>query len=162
MPIPGQDIMRRISDSAAQVSRIEQSARDAAQATAAEADRLVADQSEAFRELAQLYLPRLDDDVERDGWSEVRATVQSIILRKEDSRRMASNRLHHAAKVRAAAEARWTALSTNVNDLTSRCDFLAKQLTDRLANDAEFQALSKAAAEGQARLEQAANSIETV
>jgi len=116
--------MRRISESAASVGRIEQAARDAAAATAAEVDRMVADQSDAFRELAQLYLPRLDDDVERDGWSEVRATLQSIILRKEDARRLASSRFHLAAEQRATAEARWKALS----DRAANCPHAATNL----------------------------------
>ena len=162
MPIPGQEVMRRISESVARVAGIEQAARDAAAATAGEVDRMVADQSEAFRELAQLYLPGLDDNVERDGWSEVRATLQSIILRKEDSRRLASSRLHLAAEQRETVEALWKALSERANELSSRCDELAQQLKDRMANDTEFQSLSKKAAEGQARLEQAENSLETV
>ena len=151
MPIPGQEVMRRISESVARVAGIEQAARDAAAATAGEVDRMVADQSEAFRELAQLYLPGLDDNVERDGWSEVRATLQSIILRKEDARRLASSRFQLAAEQRATAEARWKELSDRASELSSRCDELAQQLKERLASDTQFQSLSQKAAEGQAR-----------
>ena len=162
MPIPGHDIMRRISESASTVGRIEQAARDAAAATSAEVDRMIADQSEAFRELAQLYLPRLDDDVERDGWTEVRATLQSIVLRKEDARRLAVSRFQRAAEQRQTADVLWKTLSDRANELSSRCDELAKQLTERMASHTEFQSLSKQAAEGQARLEQAESSLGTV
>lgn len=154
--------MRRIAEFAAKTGSAELAAREAASATATEVDRFVTEQSAAFRELAQLYLPRLDDDVERDGWSEVRSTLHSIMLRKEDARRLATSRFEKAAAERATAEARWKALSDRASELSSNCDDLAKQLADRMANDKEFQQLSRKAAEGQAKLEQAQASLETV
>lgn len=159
MPIPGQDILRRISEFAANASRAEQDARQAAQATATEIDQLITAQSDAFRELAQLYLPRLDDDVERDGWSEMRALLHDIILRKEDARRQLAGQLQAAVEQRATTEASWKQLSARVNELTAKCDELAQQLSNTLAADTQFQSLSRQAAEGQARLEQAQVSL---
>ncbi len=155
MPIPGQDILRRITDFAAQASVAEQDARKAAQRTSSEIDLLVTSQSKASLELAQLYLPRLDDDVERDGWSEMRDTLQTIILRKEDARRQLVSQLQQSYDQRIAAENRWKELCDRVNELTSKCDELGKLFSKQLADDAEFQSLSRQAAEGQARLEQA-------
>lgn len=155
MPTSGQDILRRIMEFAASAGEVEKSARQAAHATSEEIDRLMTSQTEAARELAQLYLPRLNDDVDRDGWSEMRATLQSIILRKEDARRQLLTRFHQMEAQRSAVEARWTQLNDRATQLTVQSDRLAKQFSDAMANDAEFQSLSRQAAEGQARLEQA-------
>jgi hypothetical protein len=162
MPVPGQEILRRIQEFASASGVVEQTARQAAETMAGEIDRLVTNQSESFRELAQLYLPRLGDDVERNGWSEVRSTLQSIMLRKEDARRVCSERLRLAAEQRIQQDARWQGLSDRLNELTSRCDAQAAQFATQLAEDVEFQALSKRAAEGQARLEQAEANLQQV
>ena len=155
MPIPGPDILRQIADFAASAVLVEHEARKVTHETSLEIDQLMTSQSEATRELAQLYLPRLEDDVERDGWSEMRATLQSIILRKEDACRQISTRLQQTSEQRIATETRWKQLREQVKDLTSKCDELGRRFSEQLAQDAEFQALSKQAAEGQARLEQA-------
>jgi len=155
MPIPGQEILRRISEFAASESAVEQRARQSAQDMSAEIDRIVTTQSEAFRELAQLYLPRLEDDVVRDGWSEIQSTVNSIILRKEDARRQLTARAQQTAELRTSTETRWKQACDRVNELTAKCDTLARQLSESLASDSDFQSLAKSAAEGQARLEKA-------
>ena len=162
MPVPGQEILRRIQEFASASGVVEQTARQAAEATAGEIDRLVTNQSESFRELAQLYLPRLDDDVERDGWSEMRSTLQTIILRKEDAHRVCSERLRQASENRVQLDERWKGLCDRLNELTSRCDELAAQFARQLAEDIEFQTLSRRAAEGQARLEQAQANLQQV
>ncbi len=162
MPVSGQDILRRITDFAAAASAAEQSSRASAQEAAAEIDRLVTSQSNAFRELAQLYLPRLNDDVDRDGWSEIRETLQSIILRKEDARRQRTEQLQQVTEQRISTDDRWKSLSSRLNELTTTCDELAKRLSEQLAADTEFEWLSREAAEGQARLEQAQANLQQV
>ncbi|GEM_PF-2014407 len=162
MPVSGQDILRRITDFAAAASVSEQKARASAHEAAAEIDQLVTSQSDSFRELAQLYLPRLDDDVVRDGWSEMQTTLQSIILRKEDARRQRAERFQQATTLRASTDERWKSLCSRLNELTVKCDELAQRLSDQMAGDTEFQALSREAAEGQARLEQAQANLQQV
>lgn len=162
MPIPGQEILRRITEFAATAGAAEQDARKAAEQTSSEIDRLVTSQSEAFRELAQLYLPQLEDDVVRDGWSEMQSTLHNILLRKDDARRQLSGRLKQVTDQRIALEGRWEELCDRVNELTLQCDQLATQLSGQLGHDREFQTLSTQAAEGQARLEQAQANLEEV
>jgi hypothetical protein len=162
MPIPGPDILRRISEFAATAGLAEQEARQAALATSTEIDQLMTAQSDAFRELAQLYLPRLDDDVERDGWSEMQATLNDVILRKEDARRQLTSQFQTATEARVVTEARWKHWSDRVHELNAKCEDLARQLSDELAQNEQFQALSRQAAEDQARLEQAQASLEDV
>lgn len=162
MPVPGQHIMQRLSAAVERLQGEEAAARDAAKGTSEEIDRVLSDQSAAFQELAQLYLPRLDDDVERDGWTEMQATLKSIILRKDDARRLADERLRHAIEQRLSAEKRCQSLTAAVADLTQRCDELATQLKTQLAGNTEFQRLSREAATCQAKLEQAQASLEAV
>ncbi len=162
MPTSGQDILRRISDFAANAGLSETEARSAAQATSIEIDQLVTSQSASFRELSQLYLPRIDDDVERDGWSEMRGVLQSILLRKDDARRQLTTQLQQTAEQRVLTENRWKQLCDRVNELTARCDDLGRKFAEQLSQDSQFQTLSKKAAEGQARLEQAHASLQDV
>ena len=162
MPVSGQDILRRIVDFAASASASEQKARASAQEAASEIDRLVTSQSDSFRERAQLYLPRLDDDVVRDGWSEMQGTLQTIILRKEDARRQRAERFQQATTLRESTDERWKSLCSRLNELTVKCDELAQRLSDQLAADTEFQTLSREAAEGQARMEQAQANLQQV
>jgi hypothetical protein len=162
MPVPGPEMMRRLNVVVDRVNAEERAARDAARADAAEVDRLLGEQSAAFRELAQLYLPRLEDNVERDGWSEMQALLNSILLRKEDARRLAAERLQRATAAREQAAVRRESLAAQHRSLTERLAVLSQQLVDSLAADAEFQAWSREAATGQARLEQARASLEVV
>lgn len=55
MPVPGTEIVRRIADFAASINGSEKEARARAMDVANEIEKLLADQSDAFRELAQHY-----------------------------------------------------------------------------------------------------------
>lgn len=155
MPIPGTEILRRIADFAASINGSEKEARARAMDVANEIEKLLADQSDAFRELAEHYLPRLDDDVERDGWTEMRAVLRDIMLRRDDARRQLETRLRTAATQQSSSEIQWKQLSEQLASVTQKADELTTQLTEKLANDPDLQRLSREAAEGQARLEQA-------
>jgi hypothetical protein len=162
MPIPGSDILRRIAEFAAKAGLAEEESRQAAQTISSEIDQLMTAKSDAFRELAQLYLPRLDDDVERDGWSEMQTTLRDIILRKDDARRRLTSQLQAAIAQRVATEARRKHCSERVHELSAKCDELTRQLSEELAQDEQFQSLSRQAANDQARLEQAEASLADV
>ncbi len=162
MPVPGTEIVRRIADFAASINGSEKDARARAMDVANEIEKLLADQSDAFRELAQHYLPRLDDDVERDGWSEMRGVLREIMLRRDDARRQLETRLQTAMTQQSTAETQWKQLSEQFSAATSRADELAKQLTETLTTDPDLQRLSREAAEGQARLEQATANLSDV
>ena len=105
MPVPGTEILRRIADFAASINGDEKEARARAMDVSNEIEKLLADQSDAFRELAQHYLPRLDDDVESDGWTEMRAVLRDIMLRRDDSRRQLQTRLQTASTQQSSADA---------------------------------------------------------
>lgn len=162
MPIPGPEVLRRIGELEAQARKIEADSRQAVEEAARQVDELVAGQTDALRELAHHYLPRLSDDASKKGWTEMRATVAEILLRKEDAQRVAMDRLERAKKEREATEAAYKLTCDRVNQLTAHCDELAKQLATRIAEDSEFQSLARRAAEGQARLEQAEASLDEV
>lgn len=162
MPVPGPEILRRITDFVASISGSERDARDRAMSVSQEIEKLLADQSEAFRELAQHYLPRLEDDVEQDGWSEMRSVLRDIKLRRDDARRQLETRLQTATSQHVAAEAQWKQLTEQVTAANQKADDLTKQLTEKLTSDPELQASSRAAAEGQARLEQATANLADV
>ncbi len=155
MPVPGTEIVRRIADFAASINGSEKDARARAAEVSNEIEKLLANQSDAFRELAQHYLPRLDDDIERDGWLEMRGVLRDIMLRRDDSRRQLGTRLQTASTQQASAEAQWKQLSEQFSATAQKADELAKQLTEKLTSDPELQRLSRDAAEAQARLEQA-------
>ena len=155
MPVPGTEIVRRIADFAASINGSEKDARARAAEVSNEIEKLLANQSDAFRELAQHYLPRLDDDIERDGWLEMRGVLRDIMLRRDDSRRQLGIRLHTASTQQASAEGQWKQLSEQFSAAAQKADELAKQLTEKLTSDPDLQRLSRDAAEAQARLEQA-------
>ncbi len=155
MPIAGQELLRRITAVVESARAAEEAVRSAAQKAHSELDLLVTDQSEALRELAQHYLPRLDDDVERDGWSEMHAALREIRLRQDDARRQHSERMKAAEQRCSETEERASRLKTDVDELAAQCDALAHRLAGQLAEDADFQHMSKLAASSQARLEQA-------
>ncbi len=162
MPTPGPEVLRRIAESEAQARKIEADSRQSAQEAAKAVDDLVAGQTTTLRELAQLYLPSLSTDTRRQGWTEMQATVRDIMLRKEDAQRRAKTAVEAAVAVRQAAEGRWNAACDRVNQLTAQCDAIAKQITQQMSTDQEFQTLARRAAEGQARLEQAEANLEEV
>ena len=162
MPVPGTEILRRITDFAASISGSEKDARARAMDVANEIEKLLADQSDAFRELAQHYLPRLDDDVERDGWTEMRAVLRDIMLRRDDARRQLELRLQTAATQQGSSELQWKQLSEQLAAASQKADELTTQLTEKLTTDPDLQRLSREAAEGQARLEQATANLSDV
>jgi hypothetical protein len=162
MPVPGTEILRRITDFAASINGSEKEARVRAMDVSNEIEKLLADQSDAFRELAQHYLPRLDDDVESDGWTEMRAVLRDIMLRRDDSRRQLETRLQTAATQQSSAEMLWKQLSEQFSAVTQKADELTTQLTEKLTADPDLQRLSREAAEGQARLEQATANLSDV
>ena len=139
MPVPGTEIVGRIADFAASINGSEKDARARAMDVSNEIEKLLTDQSDAFRELAQHYLPRLDDDVERDGWSEMRAVLRDIMLRRDDSRRQLETRLQVAATQQSTAETQWKQLSEQLSAATAKADELAKRLTDKLTTDPDLQ-----------------------
>lgn len=162
MPVSGQEIVRRITEFAANFSRQEKDARAAAEKTSTDMDRIINDQSSAFQELARLYLPRLDDSVEQEGWSEMQAALQLILLRKADARRQLQARQEEAVGERTSAESAFQQLNDQVHELTARCDQMAKSLAGQLAENQDFQSLSRRAAENQAKLEQAQANLSEV
>lgn len=162
MPVPGTEILRRITEFAASITGSEREARDRAMGVSHEIEKLLADQSEAFRELAKHYLPRLEDDVERDGWTEMRSILRDVLLRREDARRQLQTRLQSATTQYASAEAQWKQLTEQVTSANLKAEELTSQLTTKLTSDPDLQSLSRAAAEGQARLEQATANLKSV
>jgi putative heme iron utilization protein len=162
MPVPGLEVLRRITEGEANARQLEAQSRQAVEAAAADVDQLVAGQSQTLRELAEHYLPRLSEESARTVWSEMQGTVQELLLRKEDARRQSEQRLQQAIALREACESRWQRACDRANALTKQCDELAQRLAAQLAVDTEFQNLAKRAAEGQARLEQAEASLEEV
>ncbi|MFO1003339.1 MAG: hypothetical protein U0936_23645, partial [Planctomycetaceae bacterium] len=129
MPVPGTEIVRRIADFAASINGSEKDARARAADVSNEIEKLLADQSDAFRELAQHYLPRLDDDVERDGWAEMREVLRNIMLRRDDARRQLEARLQVASAQQSNAEKQWKQLSEQLSVATVKANELSKQLT---------------------------------
>ena len=162
MPIPGTEILRRITEFAASISGSEAEARGRAMDVSREIEKLIADQSDAFRELAQHYLPRLEDDVDRDGWAEMRAVLRDIQLRRDDARRQLETRLQTTTVQYATAETQWKQLTQQLTEASQKSEQLTAILTEKLTADSELQALSRAAAEGQARLEQATANLADV
>jgi len=152
MPVPGTEILRRIADFAASINGSEKEARARAMDVSNEIEKLLVDQSDAFRELAQHYLPRLDDDVESDGWTEMRAVLRDVMLRRDDARRLLQTRLQTASTQQSSSEMQWKQLSEQFSAATQKADELTTQLTEKLTTDPDLQRLSREAAEGQARL----------
>lgn len=159
MPVPGPEILRRIADYAASINGSEREARNRAMEVSEEIEKLIADQSDAFRELAQHYLPQLDDDVEHDGWAEMRAVLRDVLLRRDDARRQLETRLQAASAQQASAESQWKLLSEQLSDATQKANELTTSLMAKLTSDPDLQRLSREAAEGQARLEQASTNL---
>jgi hypothetical protein len=159
MPVSGQEIIRQIDQFAAKLRSDEQQASQAAQTVSADIDRIVVEQSGAFRELATIYLPHLNDDVVQDGWSEMQSALTTIQLRKADARQQLERSLHEIELQRLQVETQIQHLGEQVNQLTLQCDQVAETLSLQLRNDSRFQMLSKQAAEGQAKLEQAEASL---
>ncbi len=155
MPVPGTEILRRITDFAASINGSEKEARARAMDVSNEIATALANQSDAFRELAQHYLPRLDDDVEGDGWLEMRSVLRDIMLRRDDTRRQLQTRLQVVSTQQSSAETQWKQLSEQLSASAQKVDELTKRLTQKLTADPDLQRLSREAAEGQARLEQA-------
>ena len=162
MPVPGTEILRRIADFAASINGSEKEARARAMDVSNEIEKLLVDQSDAFRELAQHYLPRLDDDVESDGWTEMRAVLRDVMLRRDDARRLLQTRLQTASTQQSSSEMQWKQLSEQFSAATQKADELTTQLTEKLTTDPDLQRLSREAAEGQARLEQATANLSDV
>jgi hypothetical protein len=162
MPVPGTEILRRISDFAASINGSEREARARAMDVSNEIEKLLADQSDAFRELAQHYLPRLDDDIERDGWTEMRGVLRDVMLRRDDARRQLELRLQAASTQQTSSELQWKQLSEQLSAVTQKADELTTQLTEKLTADPDLQRLSREAAEGQARLEQATANLSDI
>lgn len=155
MPVSGREMLKRVSEYAESMLRAEKASRDETQTASLEIEKLLADQSEAFLELARYYLPRLDDDVEREGWSDMLVTLREIRLRKEYARNQVTNRLQAATEKRTRSESLLAQLTEQSHQAEQKAEQLTAELTGQLTADADFQALSRSAAEGQARLEQA-------
>lgn len=162
MPISGSQISQQIqfayhqgqealNDARAQIAAADQTLRS-----------LADDREHTLADLARHYLPQLSSEAVQQISVDARQGIEAILLRQQD-RITSLNRQVEAFESQFEEVETWVQNSTEKLD-TALADQqrVSEQLAKRLAEDVQFKTLTQKAAEAEAALERAENSLEEI
>lgn len=162
MPIPGSEVHRQLMAAQADLHAKLTASREELADDQRHRDHLRDDRSDALLELAQHYLPDLTAESIRASWAEVRASLQQILLRKEDAQRRTHEAAQELQSQRSSLEQELVAAGQRCDQALARQEQLSKQVETKLREDQEFVVLSDRAAVAEAALERAEANLEQV
>ena len=106
---------------------------------------LVERRGQALLELAEHYLPAIDEQSVAGTFQEVRSQLMEVLSRKQRHERELQKTLAADAKERARLEQELDRITAALNEKVARREELEKEVAKRLESDPEFQRLSKEA-----------------
>ncbi len=117
------------------------------------ASELVERRAKAFLELAEHYLPAIDQQSVAGTFQEVRGQLMEVLTRKQRHERELQKALEADAAEAARLEHDLDRVTGVLNEKVARREELEKVVAERLEGDAEFQRLSKEALVAEGELE---------
>lgn len=109
------------------------------------AGELVERRAKAFLELAEHYLPAINQQTVAGTFQEVRSQLMEVLTRKQRHERELQKTLEADAVAAVQFEQELDRVTTTLNEKVARREELEKIVAERLESDAEFQRLSKEA-----------------
>jgi hypothetical protein len=99
--------------------------------------------AKAFLELAEHYLPTIDQQAVAGTFAEVRGQLMEVLTRKQRHERELQKAVADAATEAARLDQELNCVTATLNEKVARREELEKIVAERLAGDAEFQRLSQ-------------------
>ncbi|EMB14076.1 coiled-coil domain-containing protein [Rhodopirellula europaea] len=127
-----------------------------------EQDSLQNQRDETLRSLAQHYLPELTPEAIQETWSEVRASMSEILLRKQDHERRLHEDLEADTHGREMQEAALSQLNESIAAAETKQEELIAAVEQTLRDNPNFVALSDRAAMAEAALERAEANLDEI
>lgn len=162
MPLSGQTVaqqmMRAFQDAQDELKQ----ARLAAASTEHEIEEIRSDRDRTLAELAKHYLPSLTRETLLQTWSEVRQSIEQVLLKKESHIRQLEEELDQLETKKRSAEGELETNNGRLDTVLDKQQTVAEELSSVLAKDASFIELTQRAAEAEAALERAEASLEQV
>lgn len=116
-------------------------------------DELLERRAQAFLELAEHYLPAIDQNAVAGTFAEVRGELMEILTRKQRHQRELQKMLDEDAAEANRLDSELQRVTEVLNEKVTRREELEKVVAERLASDADFQRLSKEALAAERELE---------
>lgn len=123
---------------------------------------LVSRRSDAFLQLARLYLPRLSRESISRTFDEARADLQQVIDRKDRTETALTGQLERLRADLASANGQLRETTARLDELVGRRESLQAELAARLKEHPEFQSLSRTALEREQELKKNESRAEEV
>ncbi|MEO9592685.1 MAG: hypothetical protein ABJG45_13985, partial [Rhodopirellula bahusiensis] len=125
-------------------------------------DSLQNQRDETLRSLAQHYLPELTTEAIQETWSEVRASMTEILLRKQDHARRLHEDLEADTHGRQTQETSLAQLNESIEVAEAKQGELIAAVEQTLRDNPNFVALSGRAAMAEAALERAEANLDEI
>ncbi|MEZ6090427.1 MAG: hypothetical protein R3C05_20885 [Pirellulaceae bacterium] len=159
MPASGSEILMQLQ-SAVEAAKAEREVLQTRhQEVLRRSDALLAERGETFVELAEHYLPELNQQNVQRSWAEIRPKIQDVLLRKEDRHRELLEQLKSLQERKLSLDQQLDGIKLTLQQVSSRRDELSKQLSENLAGDPDFQTLTDQAAIAEVNLQRAEASL---
>ncbi len=153
MPTPGNVLHQQLIQAHGELQHELEAARGEIAAAGAELGQLSGDRGDALLDLAQHYLPELSAEAVARTLPEIRQWVRDLLVRKQQHVVELDSQIRAIEEERDREEARLADASAELDAMEAKQEELAKKVSDKLAADPEFSALSNKAGEAEAALQ---------
>jgi len=155
MPISGPVLHQQLIQAYQEAQHELETARGEIAAAGAELGELSQEKDGALLSLARHYLPELTPAAAEKTWAEARHWVNEILARKQAHVLRLDSELATISRQRIEAESTLNAVTASLDIAVQTQQSLAQSVSDALASDADFSALSNRAAQAEASLQRA-------
>ena len=162
MPISGPNVHRELMQAYTNAQERLSIERDRVSSVGGERAQLHASRERVLSNLAEHYLPELTADAVRDTWVEVRGSIASVLLRKEDRCREVRESLAKTNQLRLELEKRLNEINDELDKAKLDEQDLSAKLEAVLHQNSHFVDLAEKAAIAEAALERAEANLQEI
>lgn len=162
MKLSGFDVLQDLRQSLSGIREQAAALRSESQSIDAAMRDLVSRRSDAFLQLARLYLPHLSRESIARTFDEARADLQQVIDRKDRTETALTGQLQRLRADFASANGQLRETTGRLDELVGRRESLQAELAARLKDHPEFQTLSRTALEREQELKKNESRAEEV
>lgn len=162
MPLSGQTVAQQLKQAFQDAQDELRNARAAAASMEHHADEIQSDRDRTLADLARHYLPSLTQESLLQTWSEVRGSIEQVLLKKESHIKQLEADLNQLGADKRAAEVELDEKNSQLDSALNAQQLVSENLSDNLSKDDQFIGLTQRAAEAEAALERAEASLEQI
>lgn len=153
MPIPGNDVHQQLIQAHSETQHELELVRGEIAAAGAELEQLSSTRGDSLLQLAQHYLPELSADAVARTLPDIRAWVRELLQRMQSHVERLDAEIRELDRQRQLGEAELAGVTAELDRAEDHQEQIAKRVSDKLASDPEFSALSNRAGQAEAALQ---------